>query len=144
MLMLMLVLVLGDVFLWQGRCEVWVRNGGKGSMKATHTLGEGEMRARAELPRHEYAMPCAWMIPCRGRCGRCCRCLLLLVLALSVQTSGGLLLGVVRAAFRRGQEAARLRRDLVRADQEGARFKGLLDTAINEKRKVAHRPGSMA
>lgn len=104
------------------------------------------MRARAELTRHEYAMPCAWMIPCCGHCGRCCRCCrcLLLLFSLSVQASGGLLLGVVRAAFRRGQEAARLRRDLERANQEGARFKGLLDTAINEKRKVAHRPGSMA
>lgn len=38
MLMLMLVLMLGKVFLRQGGCEVWARNEGACSMKATHTF----------------------------------------------------------------------------------------------------------
>ncbi|CAN0158077.1 unnamed protein product, partial [Laminaria digitata] len=50
-------------------------------------------------------------------------------------SGGGLLLGAVRAAYRSGKEADRLRRDSERAAQERAKLKGLLDTAINDKRK---------
>ena len=52
------------------------------------------------------------------------------------KASVGLLLGAVRAAHRSGKEADRLLRDAERAAEERAKLKGLLDTAINDKRKV--------
>lgn len=53
-----------------------------------------------------------------------------------LKANGGLLLGVVRAAYRRGNEAERWRRSLERAGKEQAKLKEVLDRAVSEKRKV--------
>lgn len=54
-----------------------------------------------------------------------------------VKASGGLLLGLARAAYRRGEEMGRLQRDLDRADSERKKFRELLDKATNDKRNVS-------
>lgn len=53
-----------------------------------------------------------------------------------VQACAGLLLGVVRATFDKEKEAALRKTEADRANQELSRFNRLLDTAINDKRKV--------
>lgn len=54
------------------------------------------------------------------------------------KASGGLLLGVVREACRRGHEAENSRAELERAHVEQARLTALINSAISEKRKVCH------
>lgn len=54
------------------------------------------------------------------------------------KASGGLLLGVLREAHRRGHEAEKSRRELERAHVEQTRLTELINSAISEKRKVCH------